>query len=449
MIAPGSSDPVAAHAKASIPATTGHSLAVALEQERRRIAALESMLRERERTIRALRESEALFRGVVNQSFVGICTHKDGRLAYTNARFDEIFGYGAGELTGVSPLELVVEEDRAIVAEAMRKREARESDLVDYVARFRRKDGRLVDLDVHGSTMELDGTRLLITVILDITERKRLEAELRLAQKLESVGQLAAGIAHEINTPVQFIGDSVRFLKRSADDLIELTDEYHELLHTDEDINRNQRRRRAMAAEERLDLEYLTERIPAAFERALEGVDRVASIVQAMRQFAHTDAERSGTDINAVIETTLVVSRNEYKYVADVAFEGGDLPAIYANQGDLNQLFLNLIINAAHAIADVVADTGELGRIEIATRSDDGWVTITVADTGVGIPSEIADRVFDPFFTTKAVGRGTGQGLAIARSVVERHSGAITFASQPGHGTTFTVRLPVSDAPRP
>ena len=297
--------------------------------------------------------------------------------------------------------------------------------------------------------MELDGTRLLITVILDITERKRLEAELRLAQKLESVGQLAAGIAHEINTPVQFIGDSVRFLKRSADDLIELTDEYHELLHTDEDINRNQRRRRAMAAEERLDLEYLTERIPAAFERALEGVDRVASIVQAMRQFAHTDAERSGTDINAVIETTLVVSRNEYKYVADVAFEGGDLPAIYANQGDLDQLFLNLIINAAHAIADVVADTGELGRIEIATRSDDGWVTITVADTGVGIPSEIADRVFDPFFTTKAVGRGTGQGLAIARSVVERHSGAITFASQPGHGTTFTVRLPVSDAPRP
>ena len=183
--------------------------------------------------------------------------------------------------------------------------------------------------------------------------------------------------------------------------------------------------------------------MPPAFERALEGIERVASIVRAMRAFAHPSTERALIDVNEGIQTTLIVAKNEYKYVADIELELGELPQVMANAGDLNQVFLNLIVNAAHAIEAQVEDTEQRGRITVRTESDDAGVLITISDTGCGIPSEIAGRVFDPFFTTKPVGRGTGQGLAIAHTiVVERHQGTINFESTPGSGTTFRVRLP-------
>jgi signal transduction histidine kinase len=201
-------------------------------------------------------------------------------------------------------------------------------------------------------------------------------------------------------------------------------------------------------AEETADLEYLRENVPLAFDRTLEGIDRVAHIVRAMKEFAHPDQrEKTPADINKAILNTLTVARNEYKYVADVDTDLGDLPAVTGYPNDLNQVFLNLVVNAAHAIGDIVRDIQTKGRISIATRAVDDGVEITIADTGGGIPEQISARIFDPFFTTKPVGKGTGQGLAIARSiVVDKHQGSLTFESRLGEGTTFHIRLPVRES---
>ncbi len=278
--------------------------------------------------------------------------------------------------------------------------------------------------------------------------RERMEIELRLAQKLEAIGQLAAGVAHEINTPIQYIGDSTRFLKGAVDELLTLTGVYHDLLDSREPIDRDDRRRLAHEAEENSDLDYLQERVPIAFERALDGIERVSTIVTAMRAFAHPSTDRAPTDINDAIQTTLTVARNEYKYVAEIELHLGDVPLVTANAGDLNQVFLNLIVNAAHAIESRADDPPGSATIAITTRSDRRNVLVTVSDSGCGIPADIADRVFDPFFTTKPVGRGTGQGLAIAHAIiVERHHGTISFEPRPGGGTTFQVTLPLDEAP--
>jgi PAS domain S-box-containing protein len=345
-------------------------------------------------------------------------------------------------------------EDRELLRAAVREPAASGLDPLPAVFRFMRADGQQVWLRAEAALVHSGEKSHRIQVVLfDITaakqaelDRDRLELDLRLAQKLEAVGQLAAGVAHEINTPVQFIGNSVTFLKRAADKLLTLTNVYHQLLHTDEPIDKEERQRRAVAAEEDSDLEYLTERIPPAIERALDGIERVSEIVRAMRQFAHPSTERTLIDVNAGLQTTLIVARNEYKYVADVELDLGELPLVMASGGDLNQVFLNLIVNASHAIEARVRDTDLRGTITVRTRADDGGVLITVSDTGCGIPAEIAGRVFDQFFTTKPVGRGTGQGLAIAHTiVVERHHGAINFEPNPGGGTTFRVLLPIND----
>jgi two-component system NtrC family sensor kinase len=276
-------------------------------------------------------------------------------------------------------------------------------------------------------------------------EHGRMEVELRLAHKLEAVGQLAAGIAHELNTPIQFLADSVHFLQSSSEDVGGLVDSLRALLRRESrdqpEVLEEMRR-----LEEAVDLAFLQKEVPRAFERTFEGTRRVTTIVRALKEFAHPDRrERSPANLNQALENTLVVARNEYKYVAEVETEFGELPPVLCHVGDLNQVFLNLIVNAAHAIGDVVGTSGELGRIRIRTALDGGHVVITIADTGCGISRAIASRVYDPFFTTKDVGKGTGQGLAIARSiVVDKHQGDISFQSELGRGTTFTIRLPIA-----
>lgn len=278
-------------------------------------------------------------------------------------------------------------------------------------------------------------------------ERDKVEAELRLAQKLEAIGQLAAGIAHEINTPMQYIGDSVHFLRQSFEDLLRILDaqqEAHQVLGSGPVLEADMLK--VSEAEDNADLDYIRERVPRALERTLEGIERVTSIVRAMKEFAHPDsAERSSIDINRALSNALVVSRNEYKYVAEVETGFGALPPVPCHAGELNQVFLNLLVNAAHAIGDVVKGSDRKGVIRVRTAVDGDTVVIQIQDTGTGIPEEIRNRIFDPFFTTKPVGKGTGQGLAIARSiVVGKHRGALTFTSEVGRGTTFTIRLPLA-----
>jgi PAS domain S-box-containing protein len=288
----------------------------------------------------------------------------------------------------------------------------------------------------------------------DITERRILEAHLNQAQKLESIGQLAAGIAHEINTPTQFVGDNVRFLQDAFRDL-------HALLEKDAELLDACRRglvtpeliAEVEAAVNASDLEYLSEEVPRAIEQSLDGVARVAKIVRAMKDFSHPGADdKKATDLNKAIESTITVARNEWKYVADLRTDlDPALPPVTCLPGDLNQAILNLIINAAHAIAAVVGDGASgKGTITVTTRRDGDWAEIRVRDTGCGIPEAIRSKVFDPFFTTKQVGKGTGQGLAIAHAVVvEKHGGTITFESEVGTGTTFSIRLPICPQPAP
>jgi two-component system, NtrC family, sensor kinase len=201
----------------------------------------------------------------------------------------------------------------------------------------------------------------------------------------------------------------------------------------------------AAAAEKAADLDYAMENVPLAIDSSIEGLARIATIVRSMKEFAHPDlAHKALADLNQAIRSTLVIARNEYKYVAELDAEYGELPAVPCYLGEINQVVLNLLVNAAHAISDVVKDTGNLGKLKVRTRLDGDAVEISIGDTGTGIPKEVVPRIFDPFFTTKEVGKGTGQGLAIARSViVNKHGGTLRFETECGIGTTFFIRLPI------
>jgi two-component system, NtrC family, sensor kinase len=314
---------------------------------------------------------------------------------------------------------------------------------------LRRPDGRQIPILTSAYEIEFGGERALLETFVDLTERKRMEAELGHARKLEAVGQLAAGIAHEINTPAQFVGDSLHFLRNAFDDVQPLLAAYRRAV----DALQSSPVQEAIIAEvreaeEEADLEYLAEHMPKSFERCFDGISRISSIVGAMKEFAHPgQREKSQVDLNRALQSTLVIARNEYKYVADVDTELGVLPPVTCHVGDLNQVFLNLIVNAAHAIAEVVGSSGERGRITVHTAADGDRVRVEIADTGCGIPEDIRERIFDPFFTTKPVGKGSGQGLAIARSVVvDKHGGTLTCRSEVGTGTTFTICIPVDGA---
>ena len=277
-----------------------------------------------------------------------------------------------------------------------------------------------------------------------LNDRDRIEVELRLSQKLQAVGQLAAGIAHEINTPIQFVGDSVGFLEKSFQALLGLLADYDMAIAGWMAGDSFEKHGASLEqAREDADLEYVIERSTAALERTRDGAERVATIVRAMKGFGHPDSrDKELSDINQGIKNTLEVARNEYKYVADVELDLTENGEIVCYPSDLNQVVLNLVVNAAHAIAEAIEERGR-GKITVSTEREGEIFRIIVEDTGPGIPEEVGCRMFDPFFTTKAVGKGTGQGLAIAHSVVvDKHFGDLRFESRVGKGTKFIVELP-------
>jgi two-component system NtrC family sensor kinase len=277
--------------------------------------------------------------------------------------------------------------------------------------------------------------------------RERMETELRLSQKLEAVGQLAAGVAHEINTPVQYVADNLQFLR---DGVLALSAMASEMV-TAATAAHNEAtaplvdRLKALATAAELD--YLSREIPVSLDSVHDGVARIAKIVRAMKELAHPGPrEATAVDLSRALQNALDVTAATYRYVADVETEFATLPPVVCFGSDLNQVFLNLIVNAAHAMEDKQAGRGQLG---IRTSLDGDHAMIAISDTGNGIPEANRERIFDAFFTTKEVGRGTGQGLAISRSiVVDRHGGTLTFDSKVGVGTTFYVRIPIA-GPRP
>ncbi|TAL32359.1 MAG: PAS domain S-box protein [Spirochaetes bacterium] len=321
--------------------------------------------------------------------------------------------------------------------------------LKDLTFKDRAGNARILGVTISPIKDANDLLRGFIIFGADITDRRIMESQLAHAQKMESIGQLAAGIAHEINSPLQYIRDNLSFLRDSFGDLMKIFGAYDQMEKTlsgmpgcagDADS--------ARASIAHIDRAYVSAEIPKAVQESIDGIERVVSIIKSMKEFSHPGTtEKTMTDINRSIESTVTISRNEWKYIADLEtdLEPG-LPAVPLIAGEFNQVLLNIIINAAHAIEEKAGNGGAgKGTIRITTRRAGGEVEIRISDTGAGIPESIRSKVFDPFFTTKEVGKGTGQGLSIAYAVVvKKHGGTLTFDSEKGKGTTFVIRMPIS-----
>ncbi|MFH0785068.1 MAG: PAS domain S-box protein [Pseudomonadota bacterium] len=308
-----------------------------------------------------------------------------------------------------------------------------------------RQNGELVPVRRNILFMVYKGIFAQALILFDISERKALERQANMAQKLQSIGQLAAGIAHEINTPMQFIGTNITFLEEANQGMAILTQSIREVLTT----SPPEVAEKLLSALEEADWEYLMEEVPVAIEQSKDGVARVSSIVKAMKDFSHPSSrEKESVVVNSIIETTVLVARNEWKYVSDVTTDlAADLPLVPCFVDEMGQVILNLLTNAAQAIGEKLGQnpSGEKGEIHISTKLIDSSVEIRVRDTGQGIPVPIRERIFDPFFTTKEVGRGTGQGLTISHDIItQKHGGTLTFETEDGVGTTFIIRLPLA-----
>jgi signal transduction histidine kinase len=302
-----------------------------------------------------------------------------------------------------------------------------------------------VEMNVEIRTAELrDRTERLEA---EVDHRAQLESQLGQAQKLEAIGQLAAGLAHEINTPMQFVCDNIEYLSDCSTKLFDVVDTFERNLVDNSPVSWDERRNQLNLVMAQNQFETIRQQVPLAITESLDGAQRVIQIVRAMKEFSHVgQGQKSGVDLNNAVHSTVTITRNRWKYAADLDLDlDPNLPTLICAPSEINQVLLNLIVNAADAVAERVGDNArEKGRITVRTRTGDGDIVIEVEDTGGGIPENIRSRIFDPFFTTKDVGKGTGQGLAICHNVVvNKHQGSIAVESTLGVGTTFRVHLPV------
>ncbi len=414
---------------------------------------------ERKLAEEALRHAEAKYRSMFENSIDAIFqTTPSGLLLTANQAAADILGYQSPEelisaINGHTHNFLMAPSVWRELKQALEERGV----VKKFEYQAYRKDGSAIWLSENawavrnpsGDILYYEGHAEDITEWKDAQKaREMIEMQWQQAHKMEAVGQLAAGIAHEINTPMQYVGDNVRFLLDAFNDLNKVINVYERLLEAARKASVDVKLIEEVTSElASSDIEYLRREISKAIDQTLEGVERVSRIVRAMKDFSHPGTtEKRATDIHKAIENTLIVCRNEWKYVAEVATDfDPDMPLVPCFPEDFNQVILNLVVNATHAIADILErQSGEKGTITVQTRRDRSMAEIRVTDTGGGIPEEARPRVFDPFFTTKEVGKGTGQGLPIAHStVVGKHGGTLTFETETNRGTTFIIRLPL------
>ncbi|MDQ1302183.1 MAG: Two-component system, cell cycle sensor histidine kinase and response regulator CckA [Pseudomonadota bacterium] len=402
------------------------------------------------RDLTAKRTAEAELRllgAAVENAGEAVCiTGADGAIVYVNRAWEKRLCQPRADMMGKQLYAL----QKNIVEDPDRENSFRKTSAADDiwggVVTTELPDGRRLHEDLLITPLREPGGTVThyVSSWRDISDKLEMEKQLLRGQKLEAVGQLAAGIAHEINTPIQFVSDNIRFLKDSFRDISTLLARLSELGNAASDgriLSAD-----ISAALDEADAGYLFDEIPRAVDQSLDGVDRVSKIVRAMKDFSHPATDRTPLDINRAIASTATVASNEWKYVAELQTDfDPELPTVPVMPGDFNQVILNMIVNAAHAISDVVGD-GASGRgvITLSTRRVHDEAEIRISDTGCGMTAETAGRIFDPFFTTKAVGKGTGQGLAITHNViVDKHGGTIKVESTPGTGTTFIIRLPL------
>ncbi len=384
-----------------------------------------------------------------------VITNAAGVIQYVNPAFETATGYSQSEAIGqhTRVLKSGIQSDEFY------------SNLWETIRSGKVWSGRLSNKKKDGATLIEEATispvvnergviANFVAVKKDITEQVALENRARQSQKLEAIGRLAAGIAHEINTPVQFVSDNTVFLQRAFSGLVIALEAFELLLEEAKEADAcPDAIKRAEKALKKAKINFLMKQIPRAVNQSLEGLQRVAGIVSAMKEFSHpSQGAKQAVDLRKAVETTITVARNEWKYVAEMDTEfDPDLPPVPCLRDELNQVVLNIIVNAAHAISDVTDGGNEgKGTIRLSAKQNGDWAELRISDTGSGIPEEVRDRIFDPFFTTKQVGKGTGQGLAIARSVVvDKHGGTIEIDPSTQAGTTFVIRLPLRDSQIP
>lgn len=418
-----------------------------------RFIAVQTEITERKRMERQLAEERALLNEILHA--IPFCVYwkdQDSRFLGCNQAFAEDNGLESTDTViglrdedmpgGCSEAEDFRDEDQQVLSSG-------EPILHKFLTRE----------DESGQTTYLSGSKVpllngdgqtvgVIGIYTDVTEQKNIELQLTQANKLESIGQLAAGIAHEINTPTQFVGDNTRFLSESFEELSPALVQARDLAKGVLDgADTSKSAGELIELLEESDVEYLLEEIPAALQQSMDGISRVAKIVGAMKEFSHPGVEgMTAIDLNQALQSTITVATNEWKYVADVITDfDEELPLVPCLPGELNQVVLNIIVNASHAIGDVLNKSqAEKGTIRVSTRHEGDQVTVRIEDSGTGIPEEIRAKIFDPFFTTKEVGRGTGQGLSIAHNVVvQKHNGTLALESELGVGSTFIIGLPL------
>jgi PAS domain S-box-containing protein len=397
-----------------------------------------------------IREKESIYRTLAERTYAGVYVVQDRNFRFINDNAASYAGYTREELLGRDTGILIHPEDREEMRRQSKKMLTGEK-MTPYEFRILTKNGDTRWIMETVTPITYEGKPAILGNSMDITERRQREIHDQHEDKLESVGQLAAGIAHEINTPIQFIGDNIHFLSEAFQELFSLLPMYLELknrcseLPSDCSILRD----RILDKIDVIDMEYLHDEVPRAIKQSLDGIQRVSTIVKAMREFSHPGGEQKETfNLNEAIKSAITLTRNEWKYSADLKMSlSPDLPPVKGYPADFNQVILNLIINAAHAIqAKLKTNPEEKGLIEIKTCRDGDEAEICIRDTGTGIPSDIHSKIFNPFFTTKEIGKGTGQGLAIAQNIIVRkHGGRLYFESTLGKGTTFHIRLPLDN----
>ncbi|EKD87753.1 MAG: Sensor protein [uncultured bacterium] len=371
-----------------------------------------------------------------------------GETEYVNLAVEKITGFSSEELLGKNLLHFLT---ASLSVEQINFNELglQAGNIQRGKMVCTKKDGTQYTLQYNiAPIVDEHGNRNYVSVISDVSQNELMEQQNRQAQKLEAIGSLAAGVAHEINTPTQYVGNNLLFIKKEFNSFIRLLEKFQQLLNqvqSGESVN--ELTEQLLLEKKEADLDYLMLEIPKAIDESLEGIGRVTKIVQAIKEFSHPSMdEKTPVDLNRAIDTTITVSRNEWKYVADlVPHYDENLPTVICSPGEINQVILNLITNAAHAIKEQIAKgVFTKGLIEIFTFSKEKSIEIHVKDNGGGIPDEYREKVFNPFFTTKPVGMGTGQGLSISyKVIVNKHNGSLVFNSEDGKGTTFIITLPI------
>lgn len=422
---------------------------------------LETEIEERKRIEKAIRKSETRFKDIAAAMGDWIWEmNTRGEFTYCSEKTVDLLGFKPEEMAGKMFTEFLAPFDIERVYEIFQDASEKKESIFSLRTTMLKKDGsKTVQLSaaipIINSKGELNGFRGvnkdISAQIKTENENTKLMAQLYQAHKLESIGTLSAGIAHEINTPTQFIGDNTRFVAGSFNDLLKLIERYSQLLKKYTDTQKaSELEKEVNSVNEKYDLQYLKTEVPDALKQTIEGIEQVSGIVSAMKDFSHIGSEKKKpTDLNKAINSTIIVCRNEWKYVADVQTNlAPNLPLVNCYSADINQVIMNLIVNATHAIADAIKDHPEQkGKIVITTKATDQNAIISISDTGTGIPEEIQQKIFDPFFTTKQIGKGTGQGLSIAYStIVEKHKGNLYFETKQNVGTTFFVELPLEKA---